>query len=322
MIDDNVLGGRLPRLGSITTGRGVTASSKSGNEYSRPTRSDTLVFHTDDPEVANAVQVRFGGDVLSDSPNWKYDVVTETRDVDLDVLPAGWRQSLEAWSAAKVLRRCDGVETSMVDGRPNRQACICQSEMDSGDQDERACSPSTILTALVDLPVERWGVWEVRSTGWGTASNLKGTMRALAIVGITSGSVPARLSMVDRTTRDRDDKVWEVTDLSLAIAQSQTSLSALAAQPAPASGVAEVGPGERKGRQVVLAHWQSLRDRGSQLGLRETMLKSWAEKFGRSRHVEDLNDEELFGWVGDMNDLVKEAESVVAAEQTETNNTA
>ena len=207
MIDDEILAGRLPRLGSITTGRGVETTSKAGHQYAQPTRSETLVLHTDDGEIANAVQMRLGGDIRTESPNWQYDVVTDTRDVELMVLPAGWRQALEKWKAAQVERRCDGVQTSVLDGRPVQSPCLCEQEMARGQ--ERACTPHTILPALLELDVERFGVWEIRSTGWGSASNLKGAMRALAMVGITSGSVPARLSMVDRITRDHDDRVRE-----------------------------------------------------------------------------------------------------------------
>ena len=317
MIDDEVLAGRLPRLGSITTGRGVEATSKAGHAYSRPTRSETLVLHTDDPEIANAVQMVYGGDVLSDSPNWQHDVVTDVRAIDLMVLPAGWRQALEKYKTAQIERRCDGIQTSIVAGRPEQRPCICEEEMARGL--ERDCTPHTVLPALVELDVERFGVWEIRSTGWGSASNLKGAMRALAMVGISSGSVPARLSMVDRTTRDTSGQVREVTDLTLTIATSLAGLAELAQQAAtlPGAAPAALPSGDLERRLRLMESWSDLQGRGHRLGLRDAMLARWRDRFGQGRSIEDLDPDELDWWVSSVDGLVADAEQAIRDEQAE-----
>ena len=318
MIADEILAGRLPRLGSITTGRGVEAEARSGKMYSKPTRSDTLVLHTDDDEVAAAAHLQFGGDIREDSPNWSHDVVTAVRSIDLMVLVAGWRQALESWRAAECVRRCDGVQTSMVSGKPDARPCLCEPEMDRGQ--DRACTPHTVLPALMDLDVERWGVWEIRSTGWGSAANLKGTVRALAMVGISSGSVPARLSMVDRTTRDSTGQVREVTDLALTIATSQTGLAELATQAAslPSTAPAALPSGDAEVRLRAMEVWSDLQGRGHRLGLRDTMLRVWRDRFGQGRTVEDLDIGELVDWTDEVGTLVRDAEQAIREEQAET----
>ena len=319
MIADEVLAGRLPRLGSITTGRGVETESRGGKMYSKPTRADTLVLHTDDDEVAAAAHLKFGGDILDDSPNWQHDVVTGVRSLDLMVLVAGWRQALESWRAAECVRRCDGIRMSMQSGKPTDQPCACEPEIDRGQ--ERTCTPHTILPALLDLDVERWGVWEIRSTGWGSASNLKGTVRALAMIGIHSGSVPARLSMVDRTTRDSSGQVREVTDLALTIATSQTGLAELATQAAtlPSTAPAALPSGEAETRLRAMERWSDLQGRAHRLGLRDTMLASWREQFGKGRSFDDLDIGELTTWTDEVGTLVRDAEQAIRVEQAEAN---
>lgn len=316
MIDDTVLAGRLPRLGSITTGYGVEATSRAGNPYARPVGADTLVLHTNDEEVAAAVLERFGGDLRDDSPNWRHDVVTATRDLDLLILPAGLRQAMEHWRAAECTRRCDGVRMVLLAGKPCDRPCLCAEEMATGA--ERACAPHTILPAMLDLPVERWGVWEIRSTGYGSAQNLKGTVRALAMIGVTAGSVPARLSMVDRTTRDQEGRVREITDLSLTIARSLQSLTELASQTTsalPATTVASLPSGDAEQKLAALQRWTDVQGRGFRLGLRDAMIDLWRSLYG-ARDLEDLTADELDGWVDAAADLLADAEKQIRADAT------
>jgi hypothetical protein len=286
MIDDGVLAGRIPRLGTITTGHGVEATSRQGRPYSRPTRAATLVFHTDDPEVANAVQVAFGGDVLTDSPTWPFDVVTDHRSVEVVALTQGFRQNLEVWRAAECVRRCDGVVMSTLNGKPTSDPCACQPEIDQGA--ERACKPSTILPVTVDLDVERLGVWEVRSNAWGTAAALKGSMQALTMVG-ASGTVGAILHMVARTVRDAQGKPHDVEELHLTIAASADTLKGGVGPALPAAE-----PADRRGQLLVV--WSDLQARAHKAGLREYLLQAWKARGWDGRHVEDLDDDELDGW--------------------------
>lgn len=305
-INDEVLGARIPRLGTISTGYGVEAVSQSNRPYSRPTRASTLVFHTHDGEVATAVQNRYGGDVSSDSLTWAYDVVTDTRSADVGVLPQGFRQALEAWRAAECLRRCDGVRMVTAAGRPVDQPCACAPEMERGL--DRACSPTTILPVLIDLDVERFGVWEVRSNSWGTAAALKGTLRALAMVGATEGMIPAVLTMMARTVRDSKGKPHDVEELHLTIAKSRRSLEALAGQAAALdAGPASLPDGEDGRRLDLLAEWGELAAQAARKGLRDPLLADYRARFG-DREIASLSTDELAGWVAHVTDRLWDAD--------------
>ena len=320
MIDDDVVRARIPRLGTITTGRGVEAASRKGNTYARPTKASTLVFHTDDREVAEAVHARLGGEIVEDSPTWSVDVVTAVREVELVILPHGFRQALELWRAAECLRRCDGRTMQTENGRPVSAPCICDREMEQGR--DRACKPVTILPALVELDVERFGVWEVRSNSWGTAASIKGTISALQMVGAALGSVPAVLSMVDRTVRDSENRVREVVELQCAIAKSHRSLTELASQAQHAIGTPALGElpaGDEGTRLELMQQWSDLQARAHRLGLRETLANDWREMFGSEprRDFADLSVDELRAWVELVRGTVDDAEQVLRDEQAE-----
>ena len=315
MIDDEVLHGRIPRLGSITVGRGVETRSQKGKTYGRPTRSQTLVFHTNDPELANAVQVRFGGDIMRDSPTWDFDVVTGVREAEVVVLASGFRQALEDWRAAECMRRCDGVRMSTENGRPCHKPCVCNEEIERGE--ERRCKPHTVLPMLVDLDAERFGVWEVRSTSWGTASAIKGTMKALAMVGAAQGSVPAVLSMVDRTVRDTSGEVREITEMHVTIAQSHRTLSALAGQAEALGGPALSqipAEGEDTERLSLMQEWSDLHVRSHGIGLRQQLVDDWTAMFGGGREFDDLHIEELRSWVTLVRSTVEDHERIIREE--------
>jgi hypothetical protein len=320
MIDDTIIAGRIPRLGTITVGRGVEATSRSGGTYARPTRTEGFVFHTNDPEVATAIQTRYGGDVLTDSPTWGFDVVVDASEVEVVAFASGFRQNLESWRAAECLRRCDGVTMSTESGRPVSQPCACEPEMARGQ--DRACKPSTILPVLIDLDVERFGVWEVRSGSWGTAAAIKGAIQALALVGMSASSVPAILSTVQRSTRDHQGKVHDVTEIRLTIAQSQQALAALAR--AGTSGAlagaqvqAALPIGEDARRVALMTEWSDLQARGHRLGLREQLVADWREMFGPGRTWEDLDVADLDAWVSAVRGTVEDAEQIIRAEQDE-----
>lgn len=297
MINDDVMPGRIPRLGTVTTGRGTEATSKRGATYSQPTRSRTLVFHTNDGEVADSVQRRLGGSVHTDSPTWGYDVETDSRTVDVQVYPAGFRQALELWRAGECLRRCDGVTMS----RPAGQACACAAEIEQGQ--DRACAPSTILPVLVDLPVDRLGLWEVRSSSWGTAANMKGTIRVLAMLGVATEAVPCRLEMVDRTVRDPQGEARDVVEFALTITQSHANLAALTSgDPGRDEIPASVD------RQAAAEEWEQLRPRITELGLRDVLAERWRTVHGSGTTFADLSDEAFREWVNEVADLVSEQE--------------
>ena len=313
MIDDSILHARIPRLGTITTGRGVErTSSRTGNTYAQPTKASTLVFHTDDADVARAVAERFGGRVLDESPTWAHDVETTARAIDALAIPAGFRQALESWRAAECSRRCDGVTMSTLDGKPTSRSCLCAEELAQGR--ERVCTPSTILPLIIELDVERFGVWELRSNAWGTASSIKGTMTALAMVGATQGSVPVIVSMVDRKVRDTAGEVHSVVELTVAIARSHASLAQLAGQAAqldaPAIVELPAGTTDDGARLDLMQEWADLQGRAHRAGLRETLQSEWRALFGESGKAsfDDLDLAELEAWVTIVRGEVAEAE--------------
>ena len=312
MIDDSVLNARIPRLGTITVGRGTTRG-----KGVQPHRATTLVFHTNDPELANACQVTYGGDILRDSPTWEYDVVSDVREVHALMLAPGFRQHLELWRAAECLRRCDGVKMSTKDGRPANEPCACEPEIARGQ--ERACRPSTVLPLILDLDVERLGVWELRSTSWGTASAISGTMRALSMVGAADKSVPAVVSMVDRTTRDATGQVRDVIELHATIAKSHASLASLAGQAAALDGppTHELPAGDEADRLELMQSWADYQGRAHRLGLRDQLVEDWRSMFGGGRDFDDLHVEELRGWVELVKGTVADAEGILERERAE-----
>jgi hypothetical protein len=321
MIDDSILHARIPRLGTITVGRGVERTSQRGTSYSQPRKASTLVFHTDDEDVAQAVARALGGQVYTDSPTWAFDVETDRRSVEALALPAGFRQALELWRAAECSRRCDGVTMSTLDGKPESRPCLCAQELAQGR--DRACTPSTILPLIVELDVERFGVWELRSNAWGTASSVKGTIHALAMVGATAGSVPVVVSMVDRKVRDTHGDVHSVVELTVAIARSHTALAELAgrAQQLDAPSLVELPAGatDEGARLDLMQEWADLQGRAHRLGLREQLAGEWRAMFGESGKgtFDELDVGELEAWVTVVRGWVVDAEAIITAEQVD-----
>lgn len=282
-IDPSVLRPRVPRLGSITVGRGVAATStRTGKDYARPQRESTLVFHTNDGLLADAVHTKFGGTIHRDSPTWDYDVVTAATEVPVSTLISLFRQDLVQYAAAKTVRRCDGTTVTTVDGRPSGGPCLCKVEMAAGA--ERACAPETVMPVLLDLDVDRMGTWEVRSVSWGTAANIAGTLRLLLATGWKS-EVPAILSMRTRTVRDRNDKVWEVPELHLTPAVTLAALASGQVQALPGQddggsrGELEAGPSEdERAAATLLDVWQNLFERASAVGAAGEVRGWWAKQ--------------------------------------------
>lgn len=305
-IHPSVLRPRIPRLGTITTGYGVEATSRAGSSYSRPTKSDTLVFHTNDEEAANAVAAALGGRISEDSPTWQFDVITGVRSAKVEVLVAGFRQSLESWRAGQCARRCDGVTMSVLDGKPTSQPCLCEQEMARGA--ERQCDPHTTLPVLVELNVDRLGVWEVKSTSWGTASNIAGALDTLRMMGVTAVRVPAILSMADRKVRDASDDVWEVTELHLTLAARMEELATLtgATRPAEVDGAPKAAlpaaatpenSEDDEARNELLANLTALRRMALDYDLRTTLASDWKQMFPDRSRPSELTNDELEQWV-------------------------
>lgn len=296
MIHPDIIRPRLSRIGTITTGYGVTATSQTGRDYSRPNRAKTLVFHTDDLAVANAVLADYGGEIRTDGQGWEFDVVTDVRQVELVALRSGWRSNLEQWRAGQCARRCDGITMSLRDGNPYDGPCVCGPEMASGA--DRACDPVTVLPVLIDLDVDRLGVWEVRSTSWGTAAAIAGAMQALDLAGAPVRAFPAVLSMVDRTTRDRTDRVREVTELHLTVAARASRLAEIevASVQAVAGREAVALPAGDVRREELLRRWADIHGEAHAAGVLVGLRQVWGEMHGDAR-PEELSTDDLDAWV-------------------------
>lgn len=254
MIRDEVVYARVPRLGTITTGYGQERQARSGATVPQPIRSDTLVFHTQDASLAEAAHATYGGRIVTDSPSWAFDVVTEVREIDATLVRVLFRQALEHWKRGECARRCDGVETSTIDGRPNVRPCVCSAEIARGA--DRLCKPHTIMPVLLNLPAERFGVWEVRTAGWRSASALKGTLAVVKMLG-DPPLVPVVVRMDTGQGRTAQGKVVDVTEITAVVAQSPPDLAQLAAAARPEL------PGGRddEGRAVLMERWEVALDR-------------------------------------------------------------
>lgn len=347
-IRDDVLRGAIPRLGTITTGRGVAAESKKGREYSKPTKAGGLVFHTDDGEVANVVLEEFGGTVHTDSPTWGFDVEIEHRHVDVLAIPGGFRQWLTQYRTEQTLRRCDGKQMIVLDGKQvgveqggqvvDGEPCRCEAEMARGAG--RACKPQTVLPVMIDLPVERFGVWEVRTNGWTSGRQLKGAVQALWMVGIQGGQValPAQLVAYDDTVRSGED-VWEIVGLELRITAHPDRLVELASGrgvPSLAGGVPALGGGvpedgelppdpgdaraeasEARARAALEDDYRRLRARAGELDLVGVLSAEWGERHGDLR-IEELMLADLAQWVDAVRQIVADAEAAEERHRTRT----
>lgn len=328
MIADDVLRASIPRLGTVTVGRGVLRQSQAGNDYSQPTRAKSLVFHTNDDAAADAILSTLGGRHHTDSPNYAHDVELDPgKTVPVMVLPFGWRQNMEDWRAAECRRRCDGLRMATVDGKPADEPCRCQIEMDTMGAQERTCSPHTVLPVLVDLDLARFGVWEVRSTAYGSARRLKGAIQALQMVGVTQAQVPGVLFTETVQTRDSTGKVWDVLELDVRIAADHHALAQLASsapvraldppdlpalgngdQPPEPTGDARAEEDEARARQALATDLRSLRESADEFGLRDVLAAAWAERHPDAERLGDLDLASLTAWVQYVRSTVDEAE--------------
>lgn len=210
---------RYPRIGHVSAGFQTT--SKKGNIV--PTRSETIVFHADRPEILEPLCDRYGG-AIEESPTSterkkRWICVSETTELPV-IVPADpthddeelvCQNYYEAWTSAGLKRRCDGIETLLwrMDPKKGEKVgeistesvpCICR---DQGLEGDEACKPTVRLNVI---PVEVWseipdiGVFTVRSTGINTNTELASDLELLGrMLGVLGPQVPLllRLEQVD-----------------------------------------------------------------------------------------------------------------------------
>jgi hypothetical protein len=96
-----------------------------------------------------------------------YELLTESSVLEVLVPPNAFTSYMEAFTAAGIQRRCDGL-TELITG----DECLCNAD---GDQ---VCEPSTNLRVLLpQLP--GIGSWRLATKGWTAAAELQGTIELL-----------------------------------------------------------------------------------------------------------------------------------------------
>lgn len=309
-IGDDTLGPNIVRLGTITCGRTIEFE-RDGDTKRRPEKESTLTFHTDDLTIATALVDAYGGQTYEDSPNWQYDVVTEATEIEVEILASGFRQWLVQYATAKCLRRCDGTRMVTRDGKGVDEPCACAPEIEAGA--ERACKPSTVLPVLIDLPVDRFGVWECRSTSWGAARSIKGTVSTLDLIGATGRLSRGILRAEEAITRDPQNRVRRHYELSLSIAESRAALEAgmaAGARSLPSAGEERPalphGPDPVKG--ALLDSWRTLIERARVVGAYDQIRTDWEQYRGEEERPEDLDRDRLRTWLDVVRATVEEFE--------------
>lgn len=228
---------RLAEKGRIRLG--IKKSAANGKGY--PAKLDRLRFTSPDRVVIDALGSRYGGSTNAWEGQWE--VVTETRDIDIMVIPAamGFSQWLEDWSGGVCRKRCDGVTDHVRD-----IACDC-------DPDNRTCKTTTRLSVMLpDLP--GLGVWRLETHGYNAAVEIAAAVEMVELAAGAGAMLPARLRLEDRTVKrlvgdkiETRNFVVPVIDLDVSARQ----LAGLPGGPTPAAagagGVLPTPPGNGQG---------------------------------------------------------------------------
>jgi hypothetical protein len=159
---------RFRELGRLRMGQKVPAR----NGRTRPEKLETFRLTSTDPHLIKRASDLYGGKPgwWDDAPGWNADKQTGVRQAQVVVEAAAipvkvpgelsWSQAMEAWTAAKCIRRCNG--DAMDTGEP----CKCREEMDEGRP--AICKPySRVNLILPELP--GWGFWRLETHGWEAA---------------------------------------------------------------------------------------------------------------------------------------------------------
>lgn len=301
MIDDAIMPARLTTIGTITVG--------TTNERGHPQRSSTFVFHTDDDKAAKAVQGTYGGTVVTEQGNWQYDVVTDVTEFNAGAIPAGFRQWMEQWATAKCLRRCTGTRMVTRDGKPTDEPCLCAAE---GKSPGEVCSPSTAIPLVVDLPrLPRLSLWDLKSTAFGSARNLKDAYTTMQVMVADPGvTIPVVVRAVGTKVRDRDGKVWDTTEMSLTVAAGTQTLAQIGTADEPQALDSGDDP-ERRARAALIDEFGRLIDRAKHAGVYDQVRADW-DAFRDDADDPDpaaLDSERLGRWVDLVRSTVEDAEA-------------
>lgn len=251
-IHKSVMRRRPPKAGTISMGR--TVLTKNGDK-TRPSKTNRPCFHTTYAELRDQIVATFGGEVFTnpkrsaDEPE-SYDIVIGVDWFDGRIYPSDLYNYLEVWKTAQCVRRCDGINMTMLEGQPVRgtQPCLCLPEMENGAK--RLCKPTTKISVdVAGLPVVM--PWSLQTSGWDSSQRIVGIVEQLEARGVTSGRVPVRVSAVDGESRDDQGRVQKHKAFEIVCTLTEVELTAVA-RPVLTNDTAAALPGDDD-REVIKA---------------------------------------------------------------------
>jgi hypothetical protein len=165
---------------------------------------DTFRFTSADETAIRQLAEQFGGEARpwSDpkaSPTNQWEVVSQTSEIPVWIIPGGLDVNYEMWSGGGCVRRCDGVEceTSQrsfdADYEPVMVPCVCSSK------GKLECRPYTRLNVIIPS-IRFGGSWRLESKGWNAAEELPGMAEMLANIQ-DGGHLRGRLRLEHRQSQ-------------------------------------------------------------------------------------------------------------------------
>ena len=164
----------------------------------RPVALQEWRFTTGDPEVAQAVADKYGGEPKPWETTTEESLEVMTTAGSLSVVLTQIQSEFVLWGRNTPIRSCDGS----VQKDAACTGCVCPSDVKEHKEAARAgtaCQPSVRATfRLADLP--DLGLWRFNSASWQLAGEVNAAEEALAAVGGESEGV-LRLELVEYTTK-------------------------------------------------------------------------------------------------------------------------
>ena len=166
----------------------------------RPVALQEWRFTTGDPEVAQAVADKYGGDPKPWETTTEESLEVMTTAGSLAVVLTQIQSEFVLWgrNASAPIRSCDGS----VQKDDLHTSCVCPADVKAHKEAARAgtaCQPSVRATfRLADLP--DLGLWRFNSASWQLAGSINDAEEALAAAGGEAEAV-LRLELVEYTTK-------------------------------------------------------------------------------------------------------------------------
>lgn len=191
------LGRRMPEAGRIRLG--VKGSR------GEPRSIQTLRFTSENEGAIREIAALYGGEVKPWNPRGsrsEWEVVTLAKSVPIVLHPnaLGGTPVYELWSGGGLVRRCDGVSTTVARRTPDgaEQAevpCICN------ERDRMECTVTTRLSVI--LPeINFSGSWRLETHGWYAAKELPGMVDM--VLGLQQSGLSRAVLALERRTEIKD----------------------------------------------------------------------------------------------------------------------